>query len=106
MGKQVAIGRAIRLSPWAWAKRVGASEGQRLRLSLTGDGGVDHDIVMQQGKAVVEPPEGAATATISGTALAYLLAVSGRHSLVPAAGGLITDGPLAQQLLEKFRLVG
>ncbi len=49
--KKVAIGRAVRLSPWAWAKRVGAHEGQRLRLSLGGIGGVDQDIVMRGGKA-------------------------------------------------------
>ena len=105
-GKQIAIGRAVRLSPWAWAKRVGAVEDQRLRLSLTGVGGVDHDVVMREGKAVVESRGGTPNATVAGSALAYLLAVSGRHELVPAGGGLVAHGPLAQDLLEKFRLVG
>ena len=104
--KKVAIGRAVRLSPWAWAKKVGAVDSQRLRLSLTGAVGVDHDIVMREGKAVVEPRQGTPTATVAGSALAYLLAVSGRHALVPAGGGLVARGALAQDLLEKFRLVG
>ena len=106
LGKRVAIGRAVRLSPWAWAKRVGAVEDQRLRLSLTGVGGVDHDIVMREGKALVERQGGTPTAAVTGSALAYLLAVSGRHALVPAGGGLVAHGPLAQDLLGKFRLVG
>jgi uncharacterized protein (TIGR03083 family) len=105
-GKEVAIGRAVRLSPWAWAKRMGAHEGQRLRLSLSGIGGVDQDIVMRDGKALVESQDGAPDAVVTGTALAYLLAVSGRHALVPAGGGLVATGEPARALLEKFRLVG
>ena len=106
LGREVAIARAIRLSPWAWAKKVEATEGQRLRLSLTGPGGVDQDIVMRDRKAVVEAHDGDAADSIRGTALAYLLAVSGRHALVPAGGGLIASGEPARALLEKFRLVG
>jgi uncharacterized protein (TIGR03083 family) len=104
--REVANGRAVRLSPWAWAKRVGATEGQRLRLSLVGLGGVDHDVVMRDGKAVVEPTSGTPDGSIAGTALAYLLAVSGRHGLVSAGGGLVAIGEPARALLEKFRLVG
>ena len=106
LGREVAIGRAVRLSPWAWAKRVGAGEGHRLRLSLSGPGGVHHDVVMRGGKAVVEAHDGIPEAVIKGTALAYLLAVSGRHALVPAGGGLVATGEPARALLEKFRLVG
>ena len=73
-----------------------------MRLSLTGAGGVDHDIVMREGKAVVEPHEGPADATVAGSALAYLLAVSGRHALVPAGGGLVADGPLARTCSKSF----
>lgn len=105
-GRLVAIGRAVRLTPWAWAKRVGATEGQRLRLSLSGSGGVDQVIVMRGGKAVVESHDGSPDASVEGTALSYLLAVSGRHALVPAGGGLVATGELARILLEKFRLVG
>jgi len=106
LGREVAVGRAIRLSPWAWAKKVGALEHQRLRLSLSGSGGVDQDVVMRDGKAVVEPYDGDPDGLITGTALAYLLAVSGRHALVPAGGGLIASGEPARALLEKFLLVG
>ena len=106
LGRVVAIGRAVRLTPWAWAKRVGATEGQRLRLSLNGSGGVDHDIVMRDGKAIVESHDGSPDTSIEGTALSYLLAVSGRHALVPAGGGLIATGEMARILLERFRLVG
>lgn len=106
LGREVAIGRAVRLSPWAWAKRVGASDGQRLRLSLKGIGGVEHDVVMREGKAVVESQDGKPDGFIDGTALAYLLAASGRHALVPAGGGLVATGEPARALLEKFRLVG
>lgn len=106
LGREVAVGRAVRLSPWAWAKRVGATEGHRLRLSLSGPGGVDHDVVMREGKAVVESHDGTPEAFIKGTALAYLLAVSGRHALVPAGGGLVATGEPARALLEKFRMVG
>ncbi|MEX2032660.1 MAG: hypothetical protein WEA81_07315, partial [Dehalococcoidia bacterium] len=48
--------------------------------------GVDHDIVIRDGKAVVESHDGEPDAVIKGTGLAYLLAVSGRHALVPAGG--------------------
>ena len=106
LGRAVAIGRAVRLSPWAWAKRVGATEGQRLRLRLSGSGGVDHDVVMRDSQAVVEPENGSPDALVKGTGLAYLLAVSGRHALVPAGGGLVATGEPARVLLEKFRLVG
>jgi uncharacterized protein (TIGR03083 family) len=106
LGREIAIGRAVRLSPWAWAKQAKARNGQRLRLSLSGSGGVDHDIVMRDGKAVVEPQDGEPDAVIKGTGLAYLLAVSGRHALVPAGGGLFATGEPARVLLERFRLVG
>jgi uncharacterized protein (TIGR03083 family) len=106
LGRAVAIGRAVRLSPWAWAKQAKATEGQRLGLSLDGPGAVDHDIVMRNGKAIVESHSGEADAVIRGTGLAYLLAVSGRHALVPAGGGLVATGEPARVLLEKFRLVG
>ena len=106
LGQEVAIGRAVRLSPWAWAKQVRATEGQRLRLSLSGPGGVDHDVIMRDGKAVIESHDGEPDALIKGAGLAYLLAVSGRHALVPAGGGLVAVGAPARALLEKFRLVG
>jgi uncharacterized protein (TIGR03083 family) len=106
LGREVAVGRAVRLSPWAWAKKVGATDAQRLRLSLSGSGGVDHDVVMRDGKAVIESHDGDPDAFIKGTGLAYLLAVSGRHALVPAGGGLVATGEPARVLLEKFRLVG
>ena len=106
LSRKVAIGRAVRLSPWAWAKGVGAGDGQRLRLSLSGPGGVGHDVVMRAGKALIEPQDGTPDALVEGSALAYLLAVSGRHALVPAGGGLIAVGEPARALLEKFRLVG
>ncbi len=106
LAREMAVGRAVRLSPWAWAKKVGATEGQRLRLSLGGPGGVDHDVVVRDGKAVVEPTSGTPDASVTGTAFAYLLAVSGRHALVPAGGGLVANGEPARALLEKFRLVG
>jgi uncharacterized protein (TIGR03083 family) len=106
LGREIAIGRAVRLSPWAWAKQAKARNGQRLRLSLSGSGGVDHDVVMRDGKAVVEPQNGEPDAVIKGTGFAYLLAVSGRHALVPAGGGLVATGEPARVLLERFRLVG
>jgi len=106
LGREVAIGRAVRLSPWAWAKQARATEGQRLRLSLVGSGGVERDVVMRDGKAVVESQNGEPDAVIEGTGLAYLLAVSGRHALVPTGGGLVATGEPARVLLEKFRLVG
>jgi len=106
LAREVAVGRAVRLSPWAWAKRLGATDGLRLRLSLGGRGGVDHDIVMRDGKALVEPNRGTPDAYITGASLAYLLAVCGRHALVPAGGGLVAMGEPARALLEKFQLVG
>ena len=106
LGREIAIGRAVRLSPWAWAKQARATEGQRLRLSLIGSGGVDHDVVIRDGKALVESQDGEPDAVIKGAGLAYLLAVSGRHALVPAGGGLVATGEPARVLLEKFRLVG
>jgi uncharacterized protein (TIGR03083 family) len=102
----VAVGRAVRLTPWAWAKRVGAGEGLRLRLDLTGTGSIQTDVVMRNGKAsmvrVSDKPDG----TVEGSSLAYLLAATGRHGQVASAGGLVARGEPARLLLEKFRLVG
>lgn len=108
---EVAVGRAVRLTPWAWAKRVRAGEGERLRLHLSGIGGINTDVVMTNGKAAMVPEsESPAPKTdgpeIEGTGLAYLLAASGRHALAASAGGLVARGEPARLLLEKFRLVG
>jgi hypothetical protein len=104
---KVAVGRAVRLTPWAWAKRAGAGEGDRLRLELSGPGGVTTEVVVEQGKAVMSNPSMEITGdSLRGAGLAYLVAASGRHAQVSAAGGLIVHGQLARALLEKFRLVG
>lgn len=103
---EAAVGRAVRLTPWAWAKRVGAADGQRLRLHLTGIGGVTTDVVMTNGKASMVPESEDDAPEVEGAGLAYLLAASGRHALVAKAGGLVARGEPARLLLEKFRLVG
>ncbi|MGH8926848.1 MAG: maleylpyruvate isomerase family mycothiol-dependent enzyme [Acidimicrobiia bacterium] len=104
--RTVAVGRATRLTPWAWVKRARATEGQRLRLDLSGPGGIQIDVVVRDGRAVIEPQSETPDATVKGSALAYLLAVSGRHALIEAAGGLVATGEPARLLLEKYRLVG
>jgi uncharacterized protein (TIGR03083 family) len=105
----VAVRRAVRLTPWAWVKRAGAGEGDHLLLDLSGPGGVTNDVVVEQGKAVIRArssTDGDPENSIGGTGLAYLVAASGRHALVSAAGGLVVHGQLARRLLEEFRIVG
>ncbi len=106
IAEAVAVGRAVRLTPWAFVKRASAREGQSLDLSLAGPGGGDHHIVVEQGRAVEKPGDGEATATIVGSGLSYLVAATGRHAMVAAAGGLATRGDLARRLLAAYRLVG
>lgn len=108
---EAAVGRAVRLTPWAWAKRVRAGEGERLRLRLSGIGGINTDVVMTNNRASMVPESESPDPRIDdpeieGAGLAYLLAASGRHALTASAGGLVARGELARLLLEKFRLVG
>ncbi|MDP3983863.1 MAG: maleylpyruvate isomerase family mycothiol-dependent enzyme [Acidimicrobiia bacterium] len=102
----VAVGRAVRLTPWAWVKRARAAEGQSLQLGLTGPGAGTHTVVVNEGRAVAGSADDSPDASIRGAGLAYLLAVTGRHGLVAAGGGLVTRGELARVLLESYRLVG
>lgn len=102
----VAVGRAVRLTPWAWVKRVGASEGDSLQLDLSGPGGGVHNVTVEGGRAVSSPGKSEAPNSAVGSGIAYLLAVSGRHALVSAGGGLVTRGELTRSLLTRFRLVG
>jgi uncharacterized protein (TIGR03083 family) len=104
--REVAVGRAVRLTPWAWAKRVRAGEGQRLRLDLSGTGSLPTDVVMTNGKAAMVPVSDMPDGTVEGSSFAYLLAATGRHGQVASAGGLVARGEPARLLLEKFRLVG
>ena len=102
----VAVGRAVRLTPWAWVKRVGAREKDSLTLNLEGPGGGAHRIVVTDGRAVVTETGQKSDAEITGAGLAYLVAVTGRHALVVSAGGLTMRGELARRLLVDYRLVG
>lgn len=103
---EVAVGRAVRLTPWAWAKRIGAGEGERLRLELTGRGAIHADVLMTNGKASMVDAAQAPVGEIAGNSLAYLLAATGRHGQTASAGGLVARGEPARLLLEKFRLAG
>lgn len=103
---EVAVGRAIRLTPWAWAKRAAATEGDTLRLDLTGTGAIQTDILMTNGKASMVVMAGSPVAEVAGNSLAYLLAATGRHGQTSQAGGLVARGEPARLLLEKFRLAG
>ena len=103
---QVAVGRALRLTPWAWVKRARATEGETLHLQLSGAEGGEAWITVEQGRAVSREPAEKAAATISGSAYAYLLAVTGRHALVGPAGGLVVRGERGRRLLADYRLVG
>jgi uncharacterized protein (TIGR03083 family) len=102
-----AVGRAFRLTPWAWAKKVRAQDGDRLRLRLRGIESIETDVVMDKGRAMTVPVgDDAPSAEVEGNSLAYLLAASGRHGQAASAGGLVARGELARLLLEKYRLVG
>lgn len=113
---ETAVARAVRLTPWAWAKRVAAANGQSLRLTLKGRGATECDVVMANGRAAIVPASnrqtsgasgfGRPVAEIEGNTLAYLLAASGRHGQAASAGGLVARGEPARLLLEKFRIVG
>jgi hypothetical protein len=104
--RRVAIGRAVRLTPWAWAKRVGAADGEAVSLLLTGPEGIEGEVLKKDGRAALTIGPAGPDPAIEGSGLAYLLAVSGRHGQTAAAGGLIARTERARQLLERFRLVG
>jgi uncharacterized protein (TIGR03083 family) len=104
--RRMAIGRAVRLTPWAWAKQVGAGDGEAITLRLTGPAGVEGEVSKRDGRAALTPAPLGADPAIEGSGLAYLLAVSGRHGQAAAAGGLVARTERARQLLERFRIVG
>lgn len=99
------VGRAVRLSGWAAVKRAGLAEGTRLRLVLNGPGAVETDVVVANGRGVLEPAAGAANGSVIGSAVGYALAAGGRRDMATRLG-LKVEGLVAEVFLSSYRLFG
>ncbi|NIS28852.1 MAG: hypothetical protein GWN07_01970 [Actinobacteria bacterium] len=104
LASALAIGRAVRLSGWGAVKGAGLPDGTRIRLDVEGPGGTAADLVVENGRARLEPPHGETDDRIAGPGLAFLLAVAGREGMTAAAGGLDVSGDAAKAFLEGYRL--
>ncbi|HVM40757.1 MAG TPA: maleylpyruvate isomerase family mycothiol-dependent enzyme [Acidimicrobiia bacterium] len=107
---EVCVDRAVNLTPWGAVKKAGITDDVRIRLDLAGIGGRTLDVVLEGGRGRIEDPADAPTTAgndlVTGTALAYLVAVTGRPGVVQAAGGVYGVGPAATRLLEGYRVFG
>ncbi len=102
--ESLVAGRAVRLSGWGAVKGAGLPDGTRIRMELSGEGGITADLVVADRRGGFEPPGPAVAHRIEGPALAYLLEVAGRHEMAEAAGGLLVEGEAARALLAGYRL--
>lgn len=98
--------RAFEVTPWGAAKVAKLADGAHIRFDLTGPGGQCVDLVMAGGRARLEPPQGDAADQVTGSAIAYTMAVAGRPQVVEGAGGVRAVGPDAERLMARFRMFG
>jgi len=103
---RVCVDRVFEVTPWGAAKKAGLADGARVRLDLSGPGGRVVDVVVEGGKARLEPgdPDTVPPDVVSGSAVAYLLTASGRVDVADVAGGLTTAGTDAARLVSHFRM--
>lgn len=103
---RICVDRAFEVTPWGAAKKARLADGTRVRLDLSGPGGRVVDVVVEGGKARLDPADLDAVPpdVVSGSAVAYLLTASGRVDLADLAGGLTAVGPDATRLVNDFRM--
>jgi len=103
--QRVAVQRAYDLTGWGAVKRAKLPDGTRVHLSLTGAAAFTGDVVVEGGRARLEPSAGGMVDDrIDGTATAYLLVTTGRSTMAVPAGGISARGHRAQQLLSGYRM--
>jgi uncharacterized protein (TIGR03083 family) len=97
------VDRALRLAGWGAVKGAGLPDGSHIRISIEGHD--PHDLVVEDGRGGLAPSSGPEPADrITGGGVAFVLAVSGRGTMLDAAGGLAVDGDAARRFLEGYRL--
>lgn len=98
----------LRFAPQLFTSRVGAAEGDALRISLRG--GLDHEgtVRVQNGRAQWSADADGAVETVSGSAGAFVLLVSGRGGAHQwrAADALEWSGATGEAFVAKARLLG
>lgn len=101
----VAVGWAVSRTGWAAVKQANLADGSRVRLDLTGPGAQSCDVVVKGTRgACTERTSDAVSDRIEGSAVAYLLLVTGRQAPAEAVGLPVAHGPLAQRLLDSYRM--
>lgn len=100
-----AVERVTTLAPWGAVKKARLADGSRVTLDISGPGGRTVDVVVDGGRGRLAEPDGAAD-RVEGTSAAWLLVVTGRESVAEQAGGLLTTGDAARQLVDRYRFFG
>lgn len=100
------VARAVRLTGWGAVKGADLPDGSRILLDLNGPGGAVADLVVADRRGTLVDPEPGTVERIAGPGLAYVLAISGRHEMAEAAGGLEVEGEAAEALVAGYRLFG
>lgn len=99
--------RVMRLSGWAAVRMAGLTDGTRIRLTLTGPGASEADLVVEDGRGRLISPEGEIPAdSITGDALALILAAGGRAHPAEILDDLRIRGGAAASLVARFHLFG
>lgn len=101
----VAVTWAVERTGWSAVKQANLPDGSRVRLELTGPGARSRDVVVKGTRgACAEPTGDSVSDRIEGSAVAYLLLVTGRQAPAEAVGLPVAHGPLAQRLLDSYRM--
>jgi len=101
---EAVVARTIRLAGWGAARSARLPDGTRIGLVISGPGGGEGDLVVEGGRGSLIEQSGTATDRVTGTGLAFLLAVAGRWSLADTAGGLTVEGNTARRFVEGYAL--
>ena len=104
--ESLVVGRAVRLTGWGAVKGADLADGTRVRLELSGPGGVASDLVVADRRGELVDPATDTIERVEGSALAFLLEIAGRHEMAEAIGGLQVEGAAARALLNGYRLFG
>ena len=101
----VGVKWAVDRTGWSAVKQSQLPDGSRVRLELTGPGARTCDVVVNGTRgACMEPSAESVVERIEGSAVSYLLLVTGRQAPAESLGLPVARGPLAQRLLDGYRM--
>lgn len=90
---------------WSAVKQSRLPDGSRVRLELTGPGARTCDVVVSGTRgACATPSAESVSERIEGSAVAFLLLVTGRQAPAESIGLPVAHGPLAERLLDGYRM--